>query len=251
MEPLFSIITVTWNAAEVIAPTLSSVAEQSFIDYEYLVIDGASTDDTLELVRQANILNTRIFSEPDRGLYDAMNKAIDRAMGRYLIFLNAGDSFASASTLAQIAPFASDSPGVIYGQTQLVDATRRVVGARHLTAPRVLTADSFKQGMLVCHQAFIARRDLVPKYDMAYRYSADYDWCIKVLMKSEHNAYVGKEPIISFLTDGLTDRHHHDSLKERFAIMCKYYGTLPTVWRHVSFIPRYVANKLRRRIKKY
>lgn len=251
MEPLFSIITVTWNAAKVIEPTLRSVAEQSFNDYEYLVIDGASSDETLDLVRRANILNTRIFSEPDKGLYDAMNKAIDRAMGRYLIFLNAGDSFATDTTLAHIAPLASDGPGVIYGQTRLVDANRRVVGRRHLTAPKVLTADSFKQGMLVCHQAFVARRDLVPKYDMTYRYSADYDWCIKVLKKSKHNAYAGKEPIISFLTDGLTDRHHHDSLKERFAIMCKYYGTIPTVWRHISFIPRYVANKLLRCIKKY
>lgn len=251
MEPLFSVITVTWNAASVISPTLRSVAEQSFTDYEYLVIDGASSDATLDLVRRANILNTRIFSEPDNGLYDAMNKAIDRALGRYLIFLNAGDSFASSGVLKRLAACAVDAPGVIYGQTQLVNASRRVVGNRHLTAPRVLTAASFKQGMLVCHQAFVACRELVPHYDLNYRYSADYDWCIKVLKKSVSNVYVGDEPIIDFLTDGLTDRHHHDSLKERFKIMCHYYGTLSTVWRHITFVPRYVLNKLKRKVKKY
>ncbi len=251
MQPLFSIITVTWNAAEVIRPTLNSVARQSFTDYEYIVMDGASTDGTCDLVKSAAIPSTRLFSERDKGLYDAMNKAIDKALGKYLIFLNAGDAFAASTTLADIAKCADGEPGVIYGQTQLVNAERQVVGKRHLTAPKNLTADSFKQGMLVCHQAFIARRDLVPHYDGAYRFSADYDWCIKVLLQSQANAYVGDEPIISFLTDGLTDRHHKASLKERFSIMCKYYGTVPTVMRHISFIPRYIVNKITRKIKKY
>lgn len=251
MQPLFSIITVTWNASQVIQPTLNSVSRQTFTDYEYLVIDGASTDNTCDLVKKAAIPTTRLYSEPDGGLYDAMNKAIDKALGQYLIFLNAGDSFAEASTLASIAALASSAPGVIYGQTQLVNARREVVGRRHLTAPAVLTAESFKQGMLVCHQAFIARRDIVPHYDRTYRYSADYDWCIKVLKQSQVNAYVGDTPIINFLTDGLTDRHHTDSLKERFAIMCKYYGTVSTVWRHLTFIPRFLVNKIRRKVKKY
>lgn len=251
MQPLFSIITVTWNAAQVIQPTLTSVARQTFTDYEYIVMDGASKDATCELVKNAAISSTRLFSEPDGGLYDAMNKAIDKARGKYLIFLNAGDSLAESSTLATIAAHADGDPGVIYGQTQLVNGERKVVGRRHLTAPRVLTADSFKHGMLVCHQAFVARRDIVPHYDLNYRFSADYEWCIRVLKQSSHNAYVGDEPIISFLTDGLTDRHHTDSLKERFRIMCKYYGTVSTVWRHITFIPRFLVNKLRRKVKKY
>ncbi len=242
-KPLFSIITVTWNAAQVIEPTLRSVVSQSLGDYEYIVMDGASTDDTLALVRKAGISSLRFFSEPDDGLYDAMNKAIDRALGRYLIFLNAGDSFASPGTLAAIAARTVDNPGVIYGQTVNVDAHRNVVGRRHLTAPTVLAADSFKNGMLVCHQAFVARRDLVPHYDRQYRLSADYDWCIRVLQQSPANAYVGDEPIIHFLVDGLSTQRHRASLKERFAIMCHYYGTVPTILRHISFIPRYVANK--------
>ena len=90
---LFSIITVTYNAATVLPPTLESVREQTFRDFEYLVIDGASTDDTLQLVENAGIATTTVWSEPDKGLYDAMNKAIERAQGRYLIFLNAGDAF--------------------------------------------------------------------------------------------------------------------------------------------------------------
>lgn len=240
---LFSIVTVTWNAAAVIAPTLASVREQTCRDYEYLVVDGASGDDTLQLVRDAGIEGTRIYSEPDRGLYDAMNKAIGLAEGRYIIWLNAGDRFAAPDALQRIADHADGNPGVIYGQTQLVDATGRIVGMRHLTAPPQLSADDFKRGMLVCHQAFVARRDIMPHYDLQYRFSADYDWCIRVLKASERNAYIGDKPVISFLTDGLTDKYHKKSLLERYRIMCRHYGTLPTIIRHIGFIPRYLKRK--------
>ena len=244
MDPLFSIITVTWNAADVIAPTIQSVQRQTSSDYEMLIIDGASTDDTLAIVRQASIASLRVFSEPDNGLYDAMNKGIARARGRYLIFLNAGDKFADDTVLARLAMLTADNPGVIYGQTQLVDAEGQVVGKRHLTAPKILTANSFLNGMVVCHQAFAARRDLVPDYDLQYKLSADYDWCIKVLKKSPANAYAGKEPIISYLADGMTTRHHRASLMERYRIMCRHYGTAKATLRHLGFIPRYLRRRL-------
>ena len=244
MDPLFSIITVTWNAAGVIAPTMQSVQRQTSSDYEMLIIDGASTDDTLAIVRQASIASLRIFSEPDNGLYDAMNKGIAQARGRYLIFLNAGDRFADDAVLARLAMLTADRPGVIYGQTQLVDAEGHVVGKRHLTAPKKLTANSFLNGMVVCHQAFAARRDLVPEYDLQYKLSADYDWCIKVLKKSPANAYAGKAPIISYLADGMTTRHHRASLLERYRIMCRHYGTAKATLRHLAFIPRYLRRRL-------
>ncbi len=244
MEPLFSIITVTWNAAAVIAPTLESVQRQTNTDYEMLIIDGASTDDTLNIVRGASISSLRVFSEPDQGLYDAMNKGIKRARGRYIIFLNAGDAFASDTVLARLAQLTSGNPGVIYGQTQLVDQSREVVGERHLTAPKRLTVDSFLRGMVVCHQAFVVRRDLAPEYDLQYRLSADYDWCIRVLKASPANAYAGRVPIISYLADGMTTRHHRASLLERYRIMCHHYGTMKAILAHLSFIPRFVRRRI-------
>ena len=244
MEPLFSIITVTWNAAAVIAPPLQSVQRQTNTDYEMLIIDGASTDDTLNIVRGASISSLRVFSEPDQGLYDAMNKGIKRARGRYIIFLNAGDAFASDTVLARLAQLTSGNPGVIYGQTQLVDQSREVVGERHLTAPKRLTVDSFLRGMVVCHQAFVVRRDLAPEYDLQYRLSADYDWCIRVLKASPANAYAGRVPIISYLADGMTTRHHRASLLERYRIMCHHYGTMKAILAHLSFIPRFVKRRI-------
>lgn len=244
MNPFFSIITVTFNAENVLLPTLNSIKEQDFHDFEHLIVDGASKDNTLKIAQEAGIPQMSIVSEPDKGLYDAMNKSIRLAQGRFLIFLNAGDSFADSSVLSKLARLASEDTDIIYGQTQIVNSQREVIGKRHLTAPATLTANSFKRGMLVCHQAFVARKSIVPEYDLTYRYSADYDWCIKCLKASRKNAYAGDKPIISFLTDGLTDKYHKKSLKERFDIMCKNYGTITTVLLHISFIPRYLLRKM-------
>ena len=250
MERLFSIITVTYNAGGVISPTLESIKRQSFGGYEYIVVDGASDDDTLARVKTSGIEPLHIVSEPARGLYDAMNKGIKLARGEYLIFLNAGDAFAGDDVLSRLADKArSGNFDIVYGQTRLVDADRRVIGARHLTAPEHLTADSFKRGMLVCHQAFIVRRGIAPQFDLRYRFSADYEWCIRCLRQSHGNGYLGENPIIDFLTiaAGTTERNHRASLKERFDIMCRYYGTLPTIARHLSFIPRYFREKRRKK----
>ncbi len=249
-KPLFSIITVTYNAASVIEPTLKSVLAQTCTDYEYLVVDGASKDDTIKMVREAEIPNTRIVSEPDKGLYDAMNKSIKLAQGKYLIFLNAGDAFSAANALARLAAAAETDADILYGQTQLVNDKRAVVGMRHLTAPEVLTAKSFRNGMLVCHQAFVAKRSIVGKYDMTYRFSADYDWCIRCLQVSKKNAYVGDTPIVSFLTDGLTDKHHKASLKERYRIMCHYYGSVTAFLMHLKFVPRFLREKVKKKLRK-
>ena len=89
----------------------------------------------------------------------------------------------------------------------------------------------------------MTRRDLVPEYDLRYRLSADYDWCIKVLKRSPLNSYAGDEPIISYLADGMTTRHHRASLWERYRIMCQHYGTLPATLAHLSFIPRYLKRR--------
>ena len=160
------------------------------------------------------------------------------------IRLEALSRISDDTVLARLAQLTGSNPGVIYGQTQLVDAQRDVVGRRHLTAPRRLTAASFLNGMVVCHQAFVTRRDLAPEYDRRYRLSADYDWCIRVLKKSPANAYAGPAPIISYLADGMTTRHHRASLWERYRIMCHHYGTWRATLAHLGFIPRYMKRRL-------
>ncbi len=241
--PLFSIITVTYNAAATIHPTLESVASQTFRSFEYLVMDGASSDTTVETARSSGIPEMRVISEPDSGLYDAMNKAMERTSGKYLIFLNAGDAFHSPDTLAELAGMiTTNDPDIIYGQTDIVGPDRQRKSGRHLTAPEILTFKSFANGMLVCHQAFIVRREIAGKYDLRYRFSADYEWCIRCLQKSRLNLY-SNLVIIDYLDEGLTTANRKKSLRERFDIMCRYYGTVPTVLRHIGFIPRFIKQR--------
>lgn len=248
MNPLFSIITITYNASPTLPATLRSVREQTCRLYEHIIVDGASTDRTVEMAREGAGESTHIISEPDRGLYDAMNKGIGMAKGDYLIFLNAGDAFASPDTLQLIADtvLENDYPGIVYGQTRLVDAFRHYVGERHLRAPEVLTLESFREGMVVCHQAFIVLRKLVDNYDLNFRFSADYEWCIRCLQRSKRNVYI-PEVIIDYLSEGLTSRNRARSLWERFRIMSHYYGFFPTVGRHFRFLFRFLNNKFSRK----
>lgn len=243
-RPLFSIITVTFNAAGTIASTLKSVAEQTCRLFEHIIVDGKSTDNTLELIDRLKSENAIVVSEPDRGLYDAMNKGMRLATGEYYIFLNAGDTFHTADTLELISEtiLENDFPGIVYGQTEIVDNERRHLGDRHLTAPGNLTLSSFKEGMTVCHQAFIAYYKITGPFNLDYRYSADYEWCIRCLQHSRRNVYI-PATLIDYLYEGLTTSNRKESLKERFKIMCRYYGTLPTLFRHIAFIPRYLKRK--------
>ena len=246
--PLFSIITVTYNAEKELPATLRSVRQQTFDSLEHLIVDGASSDGTLRLANSGAPEWQRLVSSPDKGLYDAMNKGLDMASGEYVIFLNAGDTFHSPQTLRLLADaiIGNDFPGVVYGQTDLVDAERRKVAPRHLTAPPDLTYDSFKDGMVVCHQSFVVLRRIAESFDLSYRFSADYEWCIRVLQHSRNNCYVD-EVLVDYLMEGMTTRNRRASLVERFRIMCYYYGTIPTIRRHFGFIGRFLR---RRRLEK-
>lgn len=241
MPPLFSIITVTFNAAGSLLPTLESVDGQTCRLYEHLVIDGASTDGTLELLKCRPSELRKVFSSPDRGLYDAMNRGLGRATGEYVIFLNAGNTFHSPDTLQRIADTAMehDFPGVIYGQTDIVGPDRQRLADRHLHAPDSLTYESFAQGMVVCHQAFVALRKLTEYFDLRYRFSADYEWCIRVLQHSKRNVLM-PGVMIDYLYEGLSTAHRRESLLERFKIMSRYYGGITAVKNHLTFLPRFL-----------
>lgn len=246
-NPLFSIITITFNAAGELPPTLASVDAQSCTNYEHLIIDGASTDGTLELAEAPGNTRRHTFSEPDHGLYDAMNKGLRKARGTYVIFLNAGDTFSSPRTLEAYAGAAGPGIDIIYADTRLVDAARNVIGPRHLSVPEALTFRSFARGMLVCHQAFAMRREKAPAYDLAYRFSADYDWCLRCLKITTPARCRNLHMVaIDYLTDGLTDRNHKASLKERYHIMCRHFGTIPTILRHAGFLLRALRRRLSR-----
>lgn len=238
-KPEISVITVTYNAASCIDRTLKSMANQSFQDFEHIIIDGASDDATLEIINSKKLSQTVIVSEPDKGLYDAMNKGLRLAKGNYVIFLNAGDTFHESDTLAKYANEAMKGKDIIFGDTIVVNSEGEKISDRHLSAPSCLTKESFSNGMLICHQAFMVKKELAPEYDISYYFSADYDWCVKCISNSDPEKCINLNTVtVDYLSDGLTDKHKLESLKERFRIMTKHYGLTKTFIKHVGFIFR-------------
>lgn len=242
--PKFSVITVCYNAEATIEDTIQSVISQTYHHVEYIIVDGASKDRTMDIVNRYREHIAIVVSERDKGLYDAMNKGIGLATGDYLCFLNAGDSFHEDDTLQQMVHsiHTPQLPDVLYGETELVDHEGHFLRMRRLSAPEVLTWKSFRQGMLVCHQAFFPRRNLVMPYDLRYRFSADFDWCIKIMKKSKvlHNTHL---TLIDYLAEGMTTRNHKASLKERFRIMTRHYGWTSALAFHLWFVLRLLLKK--------
>ncbi|MEG2163595.1 MAG: glycosyltransferase family 2 protein [Bacteroidales bacterium] len=235
---LFSIITVCYNAEATIKSTLESIKGESFRNFEYIIVDGGSTDATLKIIRNSGVITDKLISESDSGIYDAMNKGIANATGEYLIFLNAGDTFYRNDTLYSIANIiGSERPDVIYGDTAIVDINGNFKSLRRLRPPKTLSARNFRHGMTVCHQSFIAKREIAPLYSLSYHFSADFDWCIRIL-KSSTNCFNTRLILINYLDEGITSRNRKASLIERFRIMCRHYGTESTVIFHIWFLIR-------------
>lgn len=248
-----SVITITYNAAAVVGRTLESVFSQTHRAVEHIIVDGASTDQTLTLAfdykHRSDVAGCGhevvITSEPDRGIYDAMNKGLQAAKGDYVVFMNAGDTFHSSDTLAVIAQSAEQTPrpAVVYGDTDVVDDAGRFLYRRRLSPPESLSWRSFKHGMLVCHQAFYARTDLAQAtpYDLRYRFSADVDWCIRVMKAAEEQQLSlvnTHQTVADYQEEGQTTRNHRASLRERFNVMTRHYGLFSTLAMHAWFAVR-------------
>lgn len=259
----FTIVTITFNAEGVLKRTLDSVLAQHFPHVEHLIIDGASTDSTLQIANDYKSLsdNThlghdiRIMSEPDKGIYDAMNKGLRMATGDYICFLNAGDFFPTPHTLDTIVEksclesvASTQWPAVIYGNTDIVDSHGHFLRHRRLTPPKKLSWRSFRKGMLVCHQAFYARTDIArhTPYDTRYRFSADVDWCIRVMKEAKRRElqlrYV-EDVVANYTMEGQTTLHHKESLRERFDVMRSHYGIVVTIVMHLWFVVRQIIKK--------
>lgn len=247
-------VTITYNASAVLQRTLDSVLAQDYPDIVHLIIDGASTDDTLDLVNsyieRSNASDcghrVQVISEPDKGIYDAMNKGLRSVCGDYVCFLNAGDFLPTPETVSKIVEQVSEAdclPAVLYGDTDIVDGEGRFLHHRRLSPPEHLTWKSFRQGMLVCHQAFYARTDfaIATPYDLNYRYSADVDWCIRIMKAAEkenvplQNLHM---VVANYTEEGQTTLHHRESLWERYHVMESHYGRVQTIILHCWFVVR-------------
>jgi glycosyltransferase involved in cell wall biosynthesis len=230
MMPTLSVITVVYNNVADIGRTLLSVLNQTHPAIEYIVIDGCSTDGTLDIINTYKNRIAKLVSEPDKGIYDAMNKGLAMATGDYVIFMNSGDEFYATDTVEKVFAAANDAD-IYYGETEMLNARRESLGQRRHKAPAKFNWKGFKYGMSISHQAIYIRRTLTEPYDSAYQLSADIDWIIRAAKKAKRivkfDGYVAK-----YLVGGMSKARHRQSLEERFAIMKKHYGLVPTVFNH-------------------
>ena len=250
-----SIITVTYNAEKFLEKTILSVLKQNCYDFEYIIIDGNSTDETIDIIKfyEEKIAAGEFLgvvpeqylwiSEPDSGLYNAMNKGIDMAKGDFVWFMNAGDKIFDSNTLQFICEaIQSHTCDVVYGQSLIIDKDDKPLGKRHKIAPPNLHYKHLLNGLVVGHQSIIARRDKVFPYNLQYRISADFDWVIR-LLKNTDKVYYIDDYLSRFMIAGISSTSRKKSWIERFSIMKKHFGWRKTVLSHLCIIVKYPFTK--------
>lgn len=243
LTPKISIITIVYNNVRDIEYTIRSVMKQTYANIEYIIVDGFSTDGTLDVIEKYREEIAILISEKDNGIYDAMNKGLNVATGDYVLFLNSGDELYEDMTLEKVFSSA-DNADVYYGETKLVDEERNILGDRRHKAPKRFNWKSFRYGMSICHQAIYVKRSIAEPYDLQYKLSADIDWVIRAAKKADKivnvNQYVAK-----YLVGGMSQQRHKQSLQERFQIFKKHYGTLPNLINHGVIAGKFLLHRLK------
>ena len=243
-----SIITVSYNALDLLKGTASSLERLKCPGVEYIVIDGHSTDGTQEFLKSSEVVD-RYISEPDKGLYDAMNKAIDFAEGEMIWFVNAGDHVYGEDTLEKLVGTIDQETDIIYGEVMLVNDQRAELGTRSELSTQKLPVQlhwkSMRFGMVVCHQGFIVRKSIAPKYDFEFGLTADIDWVIKCLKASKKTKRIDGI-LAAYLQGGLSKQHFKKSMKSRFRVLQVHFGTLNTFFAHFWIVIRALLFKISR-----
>ncbi len=224
-SPVISIITVVRNDREHIAATIDSVLGQKYKNIQYIIIDGNSTDGTVDIIKGYGGRIHYFVSEADEGIYDAMNKGLRAVTGDYVLFLNSADRLYDEITLGKIIAYGEAD--IYYGDTAFYDKDDRFLGLRSKVTtrslPEHLSYRHFLMGMPVSHQAIIVRASLTEDFELKYFCSADIDWCIRMLKKSKSIINTGLV-ISKYLIGGISHQHKRTCWKERFQIMSYYFG---------------------------
>ena len=233
----FSIITVCYNASATIRETIASVLCQTYRDMEYIVVDGKSTDGTVDILRSITDQRMRFVSEKDTGIYNAMNKGLKMASGDYLIFLGADDTFHDGNVLERVAAKAKGGDDVLYGNVMLKTRQRLYNGA--------FTRWTWGHRN-ICHQCIFYPKVIYSNYSYSesYRSVADWDYNLRLLIDGIRFTYIAETICTYNDADGLSSStKDQDFLKIRRKMVCRAVGTLPYLWGILQRAKRKLLNE--------
>jgi glycosyltransferase involved in cell wall biosynthesis len=246
-----TIITITYNAEQFLERTIQSILAQTDQNFEYIIIDGKSKDGTLAIAEKHKSRVNKLISEPDKGLYDAMNKGLKNASGDFVWFMNAGDEINDKEAVEKIYKAISVKTDVLYGDTFFVDENGNIQGLRSEITPHRLPKNlkwqDMKLGMLVCHQAFIARKSIAPLY-MKNNLSADVDWEIACLKRAKEVKCLDFV-VAKYLIGGISNKQLKRSLLDRYEVLKKHFGLMGAISAHVQILFRGIGLILKKRGK--
>lgn len=222
MKRKLSIITVCYNCENLVEKTLTSLINQTYQDFEYIVIDGKSNDNTLNVIENycKKLKNVIIKSEKDRGIYDAMNKGINIASGEFIYFLNIGDEFYDNKVLEQVVPNLSKK--IIYYGDIVINKEKVITNPRKLSTYHFLT-----EGM-ICHQSIFAPAETLKNnlFDIKYKYCADENWLIDSIKNKKIKHKHMHIKICHYDTTGLTSTNIKEVRIETRKVKEKYYSKI-------------------------
>jgi len=239
-KPMFSIITAVYNDAAGLEKTKHSIASQVFRDFEWIVVDGKSTDGTVAVMKDCDLGNMQWVSEIDHGIYDAMNRGVSRCTGDYVVFMNAGDTFHDVETLGMVGKELSGggrTADILFGGAMLYFPKS---GKLVYRAPRVSEV-SLWHGLPANHQATYYRRSLLERtpYDLRYPLCGDY-FLAASLMKAGANASYLNKPLAMFEVGGQSYKKLGQLFSEPYRIQRDLLG-LPLHYRLASMAKRLVS----------
>ena len=236
-----SIITINYNNKAGLQKTIDSVITQTFKDFEWIIIDGGSTDGSKELIEKYSHYITYWVSEPDKGIYNAMNKGIVQANGEYLHFLNSGDYLVDSNTLRNIFIKNNYTSDIIYGNTYILSNPIREsysLHSNHISCHDLINAS-------ICHQSSFIKNILFKKYGLYnehYKIAADWDFFFRTIVIENCSLQYIDDFIVFYDTNGVSSRNRFSLNKEREAIISQ--NLPPRI--HDDYIKNLQQNEIRK-----
>lgn len=241
--PLVTIITVVFNGEKFIEETIQSVINQTYKNIQYIIIDGGSSDGTVELIKKSTDKITYWISEPDRGIYDAMNKGIKIAKGEWLNFLNAGDTFVDNYVLEKIFSENLLNVTLIYGDIMVLKENGQTY---HHRVSILNDSKSIITGMSVCHQAILYNEKIMHLYDSSLQLKAEWKHLIEITKNPFFLPYKINFPIVYYRTGGLSAKLLSLNYSEAKKVFLEKYGLIL----YLKYFPLFLWRFMKSNIKK-